>query len=61
MNSYFGESEIKGLGLTASGFLGNRGTIDSSAMTSECGSYHIMGGAFLAGTGAKITGSWSGL
>lgn len=29
----FGESEIKGLGLSVSGFLGNNGELDTKAMT----------------------------
>jgi len=36
-SSYFGESEIKGLGLSVSGFLGYAGSSDSTAMTTECG------------------------
>jgi len=35
-NSYFGMSEITGMGLSVSGFLGNYGGTDSGAMTSQC-------------------------
>jgi len=35
-SSYFGMSEITGMGLSVSGFLGNYGGTDSGAMTSQC-------------------------
>jgi len=58
----FGESEIKGWGLTVSNYYGVKGASDSTAMTSQCSqNYHLLGGAFLAGYSAVITGTYSGL
>lgn len=60
-SSDFGESEISGLNLVATGFLGDRSK-SSGAMTTHCSSnYHLMGGAFLSGTGAYITRTFTGL
>jgi len=61
-STYFGMSEILGLGITVSGFLGYAGNSDSTAMTSECGqSYHLLGGAYLSSKGATIKVSYTSL
>ena len=58
----FGESEIKSLGLSVTGFKGDRGLYDSTALTSRCGeTYHLLGGPFLAGKTASISTTFSGL
>lgn len=36
-STYFGNSEIAGMGLTVSGFRGNRGSSDTGALTTDCG------------------------
>ena len=60
-SSTFGESEVKGLGISVSGFTGDKLTIDSTAMTTSCGTYRLLGGSFLAASGASINILYSGL
>ena len=61
-SSNFGESEIKGYGITVRGFLGLNGHYDSTAMTAECGTdYHLLGGPFLSGVSSSIIMSFSEL
>lgn len=63
MNSNtFGASAVMGLGFTAIGFKGNRGSLDSGAITSDCAtSYHLFGGAYLASSGAQMKATYTGL
>lgn len=60
-NDYFGESEIKGLGLSTVGFLGKNDYTVSGALTTQCSTYHLLGGAYLSSVGASISGTWNGL
>ncbi|KAL4489764.1 hypothetical protein ABPG72_022404 [Tetrahymena utriculariae] len=61
-NNYFGQSEILGLGLVISNFKGLTSSFGSSgALTTNCGTNHILGGFWLSGSGATISRSWTGL
>ncbi|KAL4441097.1 hypothetical protein ABPG74_002047 [Tetrahymena malaccensis] len=61
-NNYFGQSEILGLGLVISNFKGLKSSFGSSgALTTNCGTNHILGGFWLSGSGASISRSWTGL
>ncbi|KAL4489762.1 hypothetical protein ABPG72_022402 [Tetrahymena utriculariae] len=60
-NNYFGQSEILGLGLVISNFKGLMSSFGSSgALTTNCGTNHILGGFWLSGSGATISRSWTG-
>ncbi|EAR90505.2 zinc finger lsd1 subclass family protein (macronuclear) [Tetrahymena thermophila SB210] len=59
-NTYFGESEIKGAGLTTSGFLGFNSK-SSRALTTVCNGKTILGGAYLSSLNAQISSSFTGL
>ncbi|EAR95046.2 TNFR/NGFR cysteine-rich region family protein (macronuclear) [Tetrahymena thermophila SB210] len=61
-NNYFGQSEILGLGLIITNFKGLKSSFGSSgALTTNCGTNHILGGFWLSGSGATISRSWTGL
>ncbi|KAL4476414.1 hypothetical protein ABPG74_010147, partial [Tetrahymena malaccensis] len=61
-NKYFGQSEITGLGLTVSNFKGLMSSFgQSGALTTNCGTNHLLGGFWLSGSGSSISRSWTGL
>ncbi|EAR88128.2 zinc finger lsd1 subclass family protein (macronuclear) [Tetrahymena thermophila SB210] len=61
-NQYFGQSEITGLGLSVSNFKGFMSSFgQSGALTTNCGSNHLLGGFWLSGSGSSISRSWTGL
>ncbi|KAL4504946.1 hypothetical protein ABPG73_021793, partial [Tetrahymena malaccensis] len=61
-NGYFGQSEISGMGLTVSNFKGLKSYFgQSGALTTNCGTNHLLGGFWLSGSGASVTRIWTGL
>ncbi|EAR90494.3 zinc finger lsd1 subclass family protein (macronuclear) [Tetrahymena thermophila SB210] len=59
-NTYFGEGEISGTGLSYSGFQGYN-TNPSRAMTTVCGGKSLLGGAYLSSVNSYISKNFSGL